>query len=95
MGNFIPGPPGTGQYTNLTGAGGVLVKSGPGSLSRLVINTGSASSTIELFDGLNSSGVTIATVNSATEFDLSYGLQFSTGLYAEVVGTPNATIVFY
>lgn len=95
MGTFIPGPPGSGKYLNLTTAGGTLIKSGAGSLQGVVINSGSTSATLSLFDGTNSSGVSMGIISAASEFDLSYGLQFSTGLFVEIVGSPNATIIYF
>lgn len=95
MSSFVAGPPGSGRFVNITTAGGTLVKSGPGSLQAVVINSGSASATVSLFDGTSSAGVSMGVISAASEFDLSYGLAFSTGLYVEIAGAPNTTIIFY
>ena len=95
MGNFVGGPPGSGKYMSIDTAGGTLVKSGPGSLQAVVINTGTASATVSLFDGTTSAGISMGVINAASEFDLSYGLQFNTGLFVETAGTPNITIVYF
>jgi hypothetical protein len=96
MGNaFIPPAPGAYSFLNIVGPNtGQQVKTGPGSLGGVSINTAAAGSVISLFDGTSSAGVAIAAIDGDTQTSLEYGVAFAVGLYIEVTSTPNLTLAF-
>lgn len=98
--NAFPGPYGglpdqSSLFVNYSAANaGTQIKTGIGSFRRVVVNTGVAAATITLYDGTSSGGTVIASISTATQTDLEYGVQFNTGLFAVVVGTANVTVVY-
>lgn len=90
-------------FRNLTATGTYVLKSGPGSLARVVYNqTSNSASTVALYDNTTASGTLIATLSAQQQVNQSlpnlieYDLPFSNGLTAVVSGwaSPNITIVY-
>lgn len=85
------------NYTNITGQTTTLIKSGPGILHAIVVNTYGASTTIEMDDALTHTTPKIgtitlpATITSTIPISIEYDVQFSTGL-SITTGTANADI---
>jgi hypothetical protein len=79
-------------YNNITTATTALVKSGAGTLGRLIINTAGAGSSAAIYDGLSASGTLIATVSTATQNSLSFGIAFAAGLCVVTSGGSAANI---
>lgn len=89
------------NYTRVTSAATTLVKTGPGILHAVCVNTLGASATIELDDALTNTTPIIgkialpATITAITGFVLDYDVQFNTGLSVTVAtATVDATIVW-
>ena len=71
------------SYTNLAALATTTIKSGPGRLKSITINTaGASSNTVTVYDNTAGSGDTIATIDgTAAEQTLDYGgVEFTTGL---------------
>jgi hypothetical protein len=91
---YVSPPPGTATYAHLT-AGSTLLKTGVGSLQGVDINTaGTAGATVTLYDGTSSGGTEIAVISAAEQFNPRFGVQFTTGLYVALVGTPDVTVCY-
>lgn len=84
------------SYNNISTAATTLVKSGAGTLGRVIINTLGAGSSASIYDGLTAGGTLIATVSTAAQNTLSFGIVFSTGLCIVTSGgTPaNITVAY-
>lgn len=81
---------------NITTATTTLVKTGRGTLGRIVVNTLGAGSAIAIYDGLTAGGTLIATVSSAAQASLAFGAAFVTGLCVVTSGgTPANITVLY
>jgi hypothetical protein len=93
-GPSVGSPPGEATYAHLNTAVGTLLKTGIGSLRGITVNTGSAGSTLTLYDGTSAAGTVIAAISTATPFNPRYGIQFTTGLFAVVAGTPDVTVCY-
>lgn len=73
-----------------------LIYDGAGYVSGLIVNTGAATSTIELFDGdPGAGGVSLGkwSTVAAGPF-LSLAIPFADSLYATVVNAPNVTVTY-
>lgn len=73
-----------------------LIYTGAGFVAGLIVNTGAATSTIELFDGdPGAGGVSLGkwSTVAAGPF-LSLAIPFATSLYATVVNNPNVTVTY-
>lgn len=87
------------NYTHLAGTGTTLIKTGPGVLHAIVVNTPVAG-TLEADDALTNTTPVIAiqTVGTATAmppFSVIYDVQFTTGLTIKITtGAMDATIVW-
>lgn len=82
------------KYTNLTASG--LVKTGDGGVLGIIINSNS-SGTIKMYDSLTASGTVFNDTISlgATERNIAFfGKTFYTGLYVEIGGTANISVVY-
>lgn len=87
------------NYTRVTTAATTLVKTGPGVLHAIVVNTPTATATIEADDALTHTspviGAMAAFAASIAPFGLIYDAAFSTGLSVTVgVATVDATIIW-
>jgi hypothetical protein len=85
------------SYTNITTQTTTLVKTGPGILHGIIINTHAAGATIEMDDALTHTTPKIGTITlpgtttSAIPISLEYDIMFSTGL-SITTGVANADI---
>ncbi len=87
------------NYTRVTTAATTLVKTGPGILHAVVVNTPTATATIELDDALTNTtpiiGKLLMPTTAANPFTVVYDTAFSIGLSVTVaVATVDATIVW-
>lgn len=89
------------NYTHITTDATTLVKTGPGILHSIIINTHGASATIEFDDALTHTSPVMGiitcpgTITSAIPIALEYDVQFSTGLSVTTgTATLDATIVW-
>ncbi len=87
------------NYTRVTTAATTLVKTGPGILHAVIVNTPTATGTIELDDALTNTtpiiGKMLMPTTAANPFTVVYDVAFSTGLSVTVaVATVDATIVW-
>lgn len=85
-------------YRNITTAATYVLKSGPGRLHHIVVGTVAGNgSLLTIYDNTAGSGTVICTVtvNNQTAFqDLSFDLDFFTGLCIVSTGTWSATVVY-
>ncbi len=83
---------------NITTATSTLVKTGAGTLDLLNVNAlGTVASTTKVYDGIDATGVLLATINTlAVLGTLGYGCAFTTGLFIVTTGTvaPDITVIF-
>lgn len=88
----------TPRYRNITTAATTVVKTGSGTLRRVVVGNPSAGGTISIFDNTAGSGTSIGiiAIPGATNspFQLEYGLEFSTGLTVVTSTANNVTVIF-
>lgn len=87
------------NYTRVTTAATTLVKTGPGILHAVIVNTPTATATIELDDALTNTtpiiGKMLMPTTASNPFTVVYDVAFSTGLSVTVaVATVDATIVW-
>ena len=87
------------NYTHMTTGTTTLIKTGPGILHSIVVNTGVASATIEIDDALTHTSpvVGILTCQATTvgqPFTATYDIQFNTGLSITTSGATDITIVW-
>ncbi len=97
-GSFSASPP-TNSYTHIaTSTTTNAIKSGAGTLSRIVVNqTGTVASLISVFDNTTATGTTIAIIDGLTRTgNYDYELAFATGLSIITTGTaaPDITVVW-
>jgi len=80
----------------ITTAGTYILKYGPGTLHRIVLNNPTGT-LITVYDNTAGSGTTLAVLNTPSQANpvcLEYGVVFSTGLTVVSTGTWDATIVY-
>ncbi len=95
-GGAIPVYIGGATGANITTATTTLVKTGAGTISGVTVNTAGAGSIIKIYDGLTNAGTLLATISSAAQVSLSYGLAFATGLCVVTSGgTPADVTIQY
>lgn len=84
------------RFRQFTASGTALVKSGTGTLHRVVINRqGVAFASLALYDGLDATGEQIADIDlTKVVGELPYGVEFSTGLFASATNPGSVTVVF-
>jgi len=88
-----------GHYNNITSATTTVVKTGPGSLYAVIVNSTVANGTITIYDNTAGSGTLIATVTYpatllASQTVLPYFTQFTTGLTVVTTGVANITVIY-
>jgi hypothetical protein len=73
-----------------------LVKSGAGTFGRITINTAGAGSSASIYDGLTAAGALLATVSTAAQVSLDYGIALQTGLCVVTSGgtAANVTVAY-
>ena len=73
-----------------------VLKYGPGSLHRLVVNN-PTNNAITIYDNTAASGTVLAIIDpdtGATPFALQYECPFQNGLTIVTAGTPDVTVIF-
>ena len=102
---LLSGSGGAGQdgnslnFTNIAAGATTAVKSGSGTLKRIVINKKVANGVITIYDNTAASGTKIATItNPATLLDnaqqLDYDVAFNTGLTVVTSAADDVTVVW-
>lgn len=87
------------QYTNIASASTTVVKTGTGTLKRIVVNKLVASGVITIYDNTAGSGTKIATVTNpgtllVNQLQLEYGIRFQTGLTIVTSAADDVTVVY-
>jgi hypothetical protein len=85
------------QYKNITGDGTATLKSTPGYLHSVCINTPAATGTITIYDNTAASGTKIGTITSFASVTgcFTYDVAFWTGLtVVTATATPDITVSF-
>lgn len=84
------------SYYHAAGAvAGQLLKTGNGTLKRLVVNGAAAGTMATLYDGTSSAGAVIGVTTTSLPLYLDYALNFNTGLFLVVVGVSSDVTVTY
>lgn len=86
------------KYTNITGDATTLVKSGPGIMHGICINTPTATETSTVYDSITASGTKIATLTSFTGLPgcYIYDVAFTNGLtIVTAVASGDITVSYY
>lgn len=86
-------------FSNIAGAATTTVKTGAGTLRKIVVNKAVASGVITVYDNTAGSGTKIATVtNPATllhsQMELVYDAAFATGLTVVTSAADDITVVY-
>lgn len=88
-------------FFNIAAAGTQVLKSGPGLLHRIVINTFTASQVITIYDSLSGAGTKIGTITFPASLlnngpvSVEFNCTFATGLtFVTATGTPDITVVY-
>jgi hypothetical protein len=90
-------PTQVGTYVNITTATTTTVKSGSGFLYSIVLNKGTATDTVTLYDNTAGSGTKIGTIVFPTAQPCTaiwYSLEFTTGLTIVTSGSDDITVVY-
>jgi hypothetical protein len=90
----IPISPASLSFNTAVANPGVQLKSGPGVLVSINVNTIVAASTITLYDGTSTAGKKLGTWNTGTAAPAQAlaNFAFTNGLFAVVVGTSDVTV---
>lgn len=73
-----------------------LVKTGPGILNSVTVNTPGSGWTATIYDSLTGSGTVLAVISSPSQGQILYGIPFSTGLTVVTAsGTPGDLTISY
>lgn len=83
------------NYQNITSAATTVVKSGAGTLERIIVNT-TAAAIITIYDNTAGSGTKIATIAASPVIgsNFVYGALFSTGLTIVTAGASDITVIY-
>lgn len=82
------------RFVRLNAAATTVVKRGPGTLRKVMINTNTLGSTVTITDNIAAGGTAIAVINSGNLGSFIYDLDFNVGLTIVIVGAPDVTIVY-
>lgn len=82
------------RFISLAAAATTVVKRGPGTLRKVMVNNLALASTVTLTDNTAAGGTAIAIISSATIGSFIYDLDFNVGLTCVIAGTPNITVIF-
>ena len=81
---------------NITTSTSTLVKNGVGTFGRVTVNTAQVGATVTVYDGIDNTGVKLATIRAAAQVSLAYGIALATGLYVVTAGgTPADVTIAY
>jgi hypothetical protein len=84
--SFLPGPPTVATfqytYTHISTDATTQIKSGPGIMHTLCVNSPAATETITIYDSLTGSGsiMAVVTLTASTQSCFAYDIAFGTGL---------------
>lgn len=97
VGGFPVKPQGASSYNDAVGTAGDQIKSGAGVLASVTINTAGTSSTATLYDGTNTSGIKLATIDTTSSRTLNFNAAFTTGLFivSSTVTPADITVGYY
>lgn len=73
-------------FANLATSATTTIKTGPGYLHSITVNTAGTTSTATVYDNTTNSGTKIATIDTTAKGTLTYDLAFSTGLTIVTAG---------
>lgn len=82
------------SYRRINGAGTTVVKSGAGTLRRIIVNTPVTLSTVTVYDNTAGSGTIIATISSIVGQSYQYDVAFVTGLTIVVTIGVDITVIY-
>lgn len=87
------------SYKNIAGAATTLVKTGAGTLVKIIVNKAVASGVVTSYDSLTASGTKIGTITNpavllASQIPLEYNTNFSTGLTVVTSAADDITVVY-
>lgn len=87
------------KFKNIAGAATTLIKSGAGTLARIIINKPVALSVITLYDALSATGTKIATLTNPLNLlqqqtTLEFNLSFDNGLTIVTSAADDITVVY-
>ena len=86
---------GTYSYKNVVGSVTVNIKPAPGTLGRIVVNTGGAvAGSVIVYDNTVGSGTIIATIDALKTGTYEYNVPFGIGLTLVTTGGPDVTAVY-
>lgn len=80
---------------NIAAEGNLLVKTGPGVLASVNVNTGVATSTVTLYDGTDNTGTKIGVVDASTRGQILYNVAFTKGLFAVMAAANSDVTIGY
>jgi hypothetical protein len=82
-------------FSNITTNTTTLVKTGAGTLHRIVVNNPGTAATITIYDSTTATGTKIGTIAvGVTQTSIAYEAFFSTGLTIVTTGAPDITVVY-
>lgn len=83
------------RFITLNAAATTVIKRGPGTLRRVIINTtGGLGASLSIFDNTAGSGTSMGVSNTGTIGNFEFDLEFNIGLTVVIAGTPNITFVY-
>lgn len=87
---FAP-PPGQ-TLKNITTSASTLVKTGPGTILGLTVNTPEAGATAAIYDGIDNSGTLLGTFSLAAQGAIALGYSVAVGIFVVTTGGTPANI---
>ena len=94
MGQEVIAIPQLGSFLNIASATTTIVKTGPGSLRAIIVNT-TAAGTITIYDNTAASGTKVGILKaSVVEGSYLYGCKVSTGITVVTGAASDITVVF-
>lgn len=83
------------QYSHLAAAATTTVKTGPGILHSISLNTLAVTSTVTIYDNTAGSGTVIGIISSTVnQGPYIYDVLFNTGLTIVITGAPDITVSY-
>lgn len=81
---------------NITNTADHIVKSGAGTLVRVVLNTAAPTSTLKVYDGTTAGGTLLATLDGtgATPQGFIFNIAVAVGVFAKATGTADWTVTY-
>jgi hypothetical protein len=82
------------RFVRLNAAATTVVKRGPGTLRKIMVNNGALAATVTITDNTAAGGTAIGVINAANPGSFIYDLDFNVGLTVVIAGTPDITVVY-